>query len=39
MILTVHDELLYEAPQEAADESARCVREVMEARGEAERAA
>lgn len=30
MILTVHDELLFEAPKEAADESAAAVREVME---------
>jgi DNA polymerase-1 len=31
MILTVHDELLYEAPKEAADTVASLVREVMEA--------
>jgi DNA polymerase-1 len=31
MILTVHDELLYEAPKEAADRVASLVREVMEA--------
>ena len=30
MILTVHDELLFEAPKEAADEPRRCVRELME---------
>ena len=30
MILTVHDELLFEAPQEAADEVASAVRELME---------
>jgi DNA polymerase-1 len=30
MILTVHDELLFEAPTEAADESAALVRELME---------
>ena len=30
MILTVHDELLYEAPKAAADEVAELVREVME---------
>ena len=30
MILTVHDELLFEAPQEAADETAAAVRELME---------
>jgi DNA polymerase-1 len=30
MILTVHDELLFEAPKEAADESAAAVRELME---------
>ena len=30
MILTVHDELLYEAPKEAADETAALVTEVME---------
>jgi DNA polymerase I len=31
MILTVHDELLFEAPEEAADETAALVRERMEA--------
>jgi DNA polymerase-1 len=31
MILTVHDELLFEAPREAADETAALVRERMEA--------
>jgi DNA polymerase-1 len=30
MILTVHDELLFEAPKEAAEESAALVRELME---------
>jgi DNA polymerase I len=30
MILTVHDELLFEAPREAADETAAVVRELME---------
>jgi len=30
MILTVHDELLFEAPREAADETAALVRERME---------
>ncbi len=30
MILTVHDELLFEAPKEAAEESAAAVRELME---------
>src|SRR5687767_133627 len=30
MILTVHDELLFEAPAEAADETAALVRDVME---------
>jgi DNA polymerase I len=30
MILTVHDELLFEAPKETADESAALLREVME---------
>ena len=30
MILTVHDELLFETPQEAADETAAAVRELME---------
>jgi DNA polymerase-1 len=30
MILTVHDELLFEAPQSAADDTAALVREVME---------
>jgi DNA polymerase-1 len=30
MILTVHDELLFEAPQEAAEESAEAVRVLME---------
>jgi DNA polymerase-1 len=30
MILTVHDELLFEAPQETADETAAAVRELME---------
>ncbi len=30
MILTVHDELLFEAPSEAAEESAAAVRELME---------
>jgi DNA polymerase I len=30
MILTVHDELLFEAPEEHADETAALVREVME---------
>ena len=31
MILTVHDELLFETPAEAADETAAAVRELMEA--------
>jgi DNA polymerase-1 len=31
MILTVHDELLFEAPRAAADETAALVREKMEA--------
>jgi len=31
MILTVHDELLFEAPKEAADETAAAVRHLMEA--------
>ena len=31
MILTVHDELLFEAPREAADETVAMVRERMEA--------
>jgi DNA polymerase-1 len=31
MILTVHDELLFEAPKEAADDTAAAVRELMEA--------
>jgi len=30
MILTVHDELLFEAPQESADETAETVRELMQ---------
>ena len=30
MILTVHDELLFEAPKEAADETAAAVRQLME---------
>jgi len=30
MILTVHDELLFEAPREAADETAAAVRDLME---------
>ncbi len=30
MILTVHDELLFEAPREAADETSAAVRELME---------
>jgi DNA polymerase-1 len=30
MILTVHDELLFEAPKEAADETATAIRELME---------
>ncbi len=30
MILTVHDELLFEAPREAADETVALVREQME---------
>jgi DNA polymerase-1 len=30
MILTVHDELLFEAPREAADETASLVRALME---------
>ncbi|HVJ26711.1 MAG TPA: DNA polymerase, partial [Vicinamibacterales bacterium] len=30
MILTVHDELLFEAPREAADETVALVREHME---------
>ena len=30
MILTVHDELLFEAPKEAADETSALVRERME---------
>ncbi|MCA1649501.1 MAG: DNA polymerase I [Acidobacteria bacterium] len=30
MILTVHDELLFEAPREAADETAAAVRDIME---------
>ena len=31
MILTVHDELLFEAPKETADETSALVRERMEA--------
>jgi DNA polymerase-1 len=31
MILTVHDELLFEAPKEAADEAAAAVQGLMEA--------
>jgi DNA polymerase-1 len=31
MILTVHDELLFEAPKEAAEESSAAVRELMQA--------
>jgi DNA polymerase I len=30
MILTVHDELLFEAPEDAADETVAAVRELME---------
>jgi DNA polymerase-1 len=30
MILTVHDELLFETPKEAGDETAAAVRELME---------
>jgi DNA polymerase-1 len=30
MILTVHDELLFEAPREAAEETAAAVRQLME---------
>jgi DNA polymerase-1 len=30
MILTVHDELLFETPKEAADETAEAVRSLME---------
>jgi DNA polymerase-1 len=30
MILTVHDELVFEAPAEAAEETAAAVRELME---------
>ena len=30
MILTVHDELLFETPKEAADETAAAVKELME---------
>jgi DNA polymerase-1 len=30
MILTVHDELLFEAPRETADESAAALREIMQ---------
>ena len=30
MILTVHDELLFEAPKDAADETAAAVRQMME---------
>jgi DNA polymerase-1 len=30
MILTVHDELLFESPRESADEAAAAVRELME---------
>jgi DNA polymerase I len=30
MILTVHDELLFEAPKETADESAAALRELMQ---------
>ena len=37
MILTVHDELLFEAPREAADETAALVRERDGRRGAAER--
>ena len=33
MILTVHDELLFEAPKEAAEETAALVRERMEGSG------
>ena len=36
MILTVHDELLFEAPKDAADETAAAVRQLMEVRGRAE---
>jgi DNA polymerase-1 len=30
MILTVHDELLFEAPKNAAEEAAAALREIME---------
>jgi DNA polymerase-1 len=30
MILTVHDELLFEAPKESADDTAETVRELMQ---------
>ena len=39
MILTVHDELLFEVPKDAADEIAAAVRERMQAAVDAERAA
>ena len=39
MILTVHDELLFEAPADEADDVAALVREKMAQRGAAERAA
>ena len=39
MILTVHDELLFEAPKEAADETAAAVRELMEGAVTAQRPA
>ena len=39
MILTVHDELLFEAPREAADETVAAVRRADGSRGEAEGAA
>ena len=39
MILTVHDELLFEAPAEEADDAAALVRESMAQRRDAQRAA
>ena len=39
MILTVHDELLFEVPKARADEIAALVRERMESAADAERAA
>ena len=39
MILTVHDELLFEAPAETADETAAAVRDLMQSAVHAQRAA